>query len=342
MDDLKVDEVDRVAAEIAELATGQGFTAAKARRQDALLGLGYRKRRPDPGEDATIDGIRLALRAGIDLLRRRAFKVGSPRRYFPGALVAEAALGIGGFRADSLMDRRNSAALTIDASGTTFAKYERVVFRELAGALVAHRLDPTTLSSELTMADSTVGYRPPDWTIVTQERMVYLDRRGAITDYWRRATIKAEIDGLRRVRFWVEYYSDMSPGVVRAVRALNASIARQEDRGGAHVTELLLDPPLDRGETRRLGLDFALHTEVRCVPRIRSTAVSEVAEAKMALQFDVAYRPGAVWYWNNVGIGDEFDPDPARVLAVSRNGYVEYTFGDVRAGASYGLAWEWP
>jgi hypothetical protein len=342
MDELSSDEVERVAGEIADLAAGQGYTAAKARRQEALLGLGYRKREPRPGADPAVDGVQLALTAAIDSLRRRSFKVGSPRRYFPGALVAEAALGIGGFRAESLMDRRNQAALTIEASGATFAKYERLVFRELAGTLVGHRVDPTALSPELTLAEAVGGYRRPDWTIIRQERMIYLDRRGTITDYWRRADIKSELDGLRRVRFWVEYYSDLSPGVIRAVRALNAGIARQEDRGGAHMTELLLDPPLTRGETRTLGLDFALRTDVRCVPRIRSAAMNDVVEAKMALQFDVAYRPPVVWHWNNVGIGDEFDPVPDRILAVSRNGYVEFTFAAIRAGASYGIAWEWP
>lgn len=342
MDELNSDEVEQVAGEIGDLAAGQGFTAAKARRQEVLFSLGYRKCRPNSGEDAAVEGLRLALVAAIELLRRRAFKVGSPGRYFPGALVAEAALGLGGFRGESLLDRRNEAELAVEAPGPTFAKYERLVFREIAGALVTHRLDPSALHPGLTVARAAGAYRAPHWTIVRQERMIYFDRRGAITDYWRRASIKSEIDGLRRVRFWVEYYSDMSPGVVRAVRALHAAIARQEDRGGAHVTELLLDPPLTRGEVRTLGLDFALRTDVRSMPRIRSTAVNDVAEAKMALQFDVAYRPAVVWHWNNVGTEAESDLDPTRTVPVSTNGYVEAAFTGIRAGESYGIGWEWP
>jgi hypothetical protein len=148
---------------------------------------------------------------------------------------------------------------------------------------------------------------------------------------------------LRIVNFWVEYYSDTRQGVVQAVRAINAAIAGQADRGGAHVTELLLDPALAVGERRTIGVDFTFRTEARCVPRIRCSAISDVTQAKIAIQFDRGYRPDVVWYWNEVGmVGDEFGPSPERIIQVLPSGYVEFVFRHVRAGNTYGLAWEWP
>jgi hypothetical protein len=335
------DDVEHCVAELSELAAGQGFTAAKARRQEALLGLGYRARSPTAGEDPAVAGLRSALLAAIALLRRRADKVGSPRRYYPAFLIAETALALGRHTSQSLMDRRNDAALTVDAAGTTFAKYERQVLRELAVILVSHRDDPAALDEGLAggPVDRTAA---EDWSILSQERLVYLDPHGAFSSYSRHVEIQSRLDGLRVIALWMEYYADPRQGVVEAIRASNASILRQADRGGGHVTELSLEPPLRRGESRNIGIDFAFHTDVRCVPRIRCSAFSDMARTTIAVQFDPAYRPDVVWCWNQVGIGREFAPAGGELVRVRPSGYVEFTFYGVRVGTTYGLSWEWP
>jgi len=336
-------DLERVVSEVSELAAGQGFNAAKARRQEHLMALGYRMRSPAPGEDSAVAGLRLALAAALRLMRRRGDRVGSPRRYFPAYLIAEAAFGFGRHASESLMDRRNDVASTIGAAGTTFARYEPEVLREVATILVDFADAAAALDEGLGSVLTSESHAAAGWSIVSQERLVHLDGNGAIVSYSRRADIRSEVAALQIVNFWLEYYSDRRPGVVEAVRAINAAILRQEDRGGAHVTELLLDPALGLGERRTIGVDFAFQTEVRCLPRIRCFAISDVAHTKIAIQFSSGCRPDVVWYWNEVGMmGDEFGPSPDRIVEVRPSGYVEYVFRDVRAGNTYGLAWEWP
>jgi hypothetical protein len=336
------DDVENVVAELSELATGQGFTAAKARRGEALLGLGYRARSPAAGEDAAVSGLRFALLGAIALMRRRSDKVGSPRRYYPAFLIAETALALGRHTSHSLMDRRNDAALTVQAAGTTFAKYERQVLRELGAILLFYQDDPLALDQGLEPPGPVDGAATEDWSIRSQERLVYIDRCGAFTSYARHVEIQSKVDGLRAIALWTEYYADQRQGVVEAIRASNASILRQADRGGAHLTELALEPALGRGERREIGFDVVFHTNVRCIPRIRCSAISDMTRTKIAVQFDPEYMPLVVWYWNQVGMGREFAPSAGRVVQVRPSGYVEFTFHGVRIGSTYGLSWEWP
>lgn len=333
--------VDTLVEELRTLAAGQGFTSIKALRQENLVALGYRVAAPDSGQDSMVEGLRVALRAVIEVLRQNGTKLGSPKRYFPAHLVAEAALGIGRFTNDSQMDRRNDAAVTIEAAGTTFAKYEEQALREVAVLLVSHQDDPRALNSRLDGTISEVLERgEAAATKVRVDRTIFFDDAGRIVNFERLEVVRSNIEKLRSVAFWTEYYSDSSAGIIGATRVLNAALGRQQDSAGGHFTEIILEPPLNRGEERMFVVNLDISSKVQCVPRIRCIATNATLAARMTLQFDPRFTPQEVWWWTQ--IGGEFQGSPERTLSVSPVGYVSFLFTGIPEGRNYGLAWEWP
>lgn len=169
-DNQKDEQVERVANALARLADGKGFSAVRARADGPLRQLGYRKALRAPGEDAVVDGLRIALDSVIDLLRTHDYRVSSRRADYPGALIAESALGLGPFGAParSHLQRRDEAAAEVGAAGSTFASYEPAVFREMAVLLVDFSSDPKGLNpllARLPSKNATRRPRPPrNWT----------------------------------------------------------------------------------------------------------------------------------------------------------------------------------
>jgi len=218
----------------------------------------------------------------------------------------------------------------------TLQSWESDVIPELADVLISQ--------AEAAASKLPMPLQRPVKSLLVDSTYLFAES-GAIREGYVVREIEAVREGIDSYQVSHNYFSDRRPGVVQIVPYTDCRIARiTHTPVGELRVDLALPAPLRAGERHRLSYKILVLTDQRCLSLLKHQPRSYGEEVILRAQFDQGYLPKQLWTFQEV-TDREIPWEPPinqHLLTLSRFGYLEAHFKEMRLGLSYGVAWRWP
>ncbi len=330
----------RVKRELSRLRARDGLTTERVRQvaptlQQLAAAEATRRRRPvTPSLPATtialvISGLDyLADQGRTNLLKlaalRAAYGIEVPqratadeRRRDYGEQLAKT--GHGSRANDTLQSWENDVIIDLA---------ELLVFWSEEGSIVTHDLPATQRRTEHSaLTDGTHIF-----TATGSVREVYVVRY-----------VQALVNDLDVVQVSYNYYNDPRPEILEIVPYTNCELVetRRTPAGELHA-DLKLPTPLHEGETHRLSYKVIVSSDKRCRNILRRVPRTDGGGTIIRTQFHPKCIPKQAWTFAEATEREiPWEPVADSRLPISRLGYAEAQFTNMKRGLIYGIVWLW-
>jgi hypothetical protein len=166
---------------------------------------------------------------------------------------------------------------------------------------------------------------------------------GTVQEVYVVREVQALRDGLDTVQVSYNYYDDPRPGVLEIIPYTDCQlVATRHTPAGELHADLELPVPLRVGQVQRLSYKILVSTDKRCRNILRRTPRTDGGQTVIRAQFHPNYIPKRAWTFAEATEREiPWDPVTDSMLEISRLGYAEVLFNDMRRGLTYGIVWEW-